>query len=118
MVIMQGGTHTGNEKNGFMLYETFEHEADIGIRGFGATIPEAFEHAAQALYSVMVTMETIEIKEERSVSVSASDIEQLFVGCGNFAANWAVDLRCGFDRFNRANLIAFADRIAYAHIEL
>ena len=60
-------------------FETFEHEADIGIRGFGATIPEAFEHAAQALYSVMVTIETIEIKEERSVSVSASDIEQLFV---------------------------------------
>ena len=29
-------------------YETFEHQADIGIRGFGATMEEAFANAATA----------------------------------------------------------------------
>lgn len=60
-------------------YETFEHEADIGIRGFGLTIEEAFENAAIALYSVMVTVGSIELHDERAFSVTAPDLELLFV---------------------------------------
>jgi len=60
-------------------YETFEHEADIGIRGFGGTIAEAFESAASALYSVMVTIDRVRPKEKRVVTVSAPDRELLFV---------------------------------------
>ncbi len=60
-------------------YETFEHEADIGIRGFGGTIAEAFENAALALYSVMVNVQAIEPKEKRSVTVSAPDRELLLI---------------------------------------
>ena len=62
-----------------MNYETFEHEADIGIRGFGGTIAEAFENAALAMYSVMVNVQTIEHKEKRSVAVSAPDRELLLI---------------------------------------
>lgn len=60
-------------------YETFEHEADIGIRGFGDSMAAAFENAALALYSVMVNVQAIAPKEKRSVTVSAPDSEILLV---------------------------------------
>jgi SHS2 domain-containing protein len=60
-------------------YETFEHEADIGIRGFGKTEAEAFENAAVALFSVMVNVHAVEASEKRSVTVSAPDHELLLV---------------------------------------
>ena len=60
-------------------YETFEHESDIGIRGFGQTIEEAFEHAAIALYSVMVDVRSIKLNDMRTISVTAPDHELLLV---------------------------------------
>jgi SHS2 domain-containing protein len=60
-------------------YETFEHEADVGIRGFGGSPEEAFQNAAVALYSVMVNIHTVEPKEERTVTVTAPDRELLLV---------------------------------------
>ena len=62
-----------------MDYETFEHGADIGIRGFGQTMAEAFENTAIALYSVMVNIPAVEASEKRSVTVSAPDNELLLV---------------------------------------
>ncbi|NTW59088.1 MAG: archease [Nitrospirae bacterium] len=69
-------------RKGYLLtvqYETFEHEADIGIRGFGTTLEEAFANAAAALYSVMVDITRVDRKEFRGVNVSADDQEQLLV---------------------------------------
>ncbi len=60
-------------------FETFDHEADIGIRGFGSCMEEAFENAAAAMYSVMVNIERISPAEMRGLSVSASDHELLLV---------------------------------------
>lgn len=60
-------------------YETFEHEADIGVRGLGNTLEEAFENAAIALFSVMVQVGYVEQKHMRTISVSAPDREMLFV---------------------------------------
>jgi SHS2 domain-containing protein len=60
-------------------YETFEHGADIGIRGFGRTMAEAFENTAIALYSVMVNIPAVEASEKRSVTVSAPDNELLLI---------------------------------------
>ena len=60
-------------------YETFEHEADIGIRGFGSSVEEAFENTAAAMYSVMVNIDRISPTEKRGLSVSAPDIELLLV---------------------------------------
>ena len=59
--------------------ETFEHESDIGIRGFGTTMNEAFANAAAALFSVMVTTETVEPKDKRIIAVSAPDEELLLI---------------------------------------
>jgi len=60
-------------------YETFEHEADIGIRGFGDNLEEAFTHAAVALYSVIVNIDAIEPREKRIITVSAPDNELLLI---------------------------------------
>jgi len=75
MIRGRGDTGTGGQNP----YETFEHEADIGIRGFGSTPEEAFVSAAAALYSVMVDISRVEQKEFRGVNVSADDREQLLV---------------------------------------
>ncbi|HXY53977.1 MAG TPA: archease [Nitrospirota bacterium] len=60
-------------------FETFEHEADIGIRGFGNSMEEAFENAAVAMYSVMVNIDAVYPREKRTFSVSAADRELLLV---------------------------------------
>ncbi len=74
-----GPGNDGNDGTSSIQYETFEHEADIGIRGFGTTQEEAIANAAAALYSVMVDITCVEHKEFRGVNVSADDREQLLV---------------------------------------
>lgn len=60
-------------------YETFEHEADIGIRGYGETMEEAFAHAAAAMYSVMVDIDRVRPNEKKTVTATAPDHELLLV---------------------------------------
>lgn len=62
-----------------LRYETFEHEADIGIRGFGNSIEESFEGAAMAMYSVIVNIDAIKPQEQKNVTASAPDRELLLV---------------------------------------
>ena len=59
-------------------WEHFPHDADVGVRGFGATAAEAFEQAAQALTAVVTHVE-IEPKIRVEVSCEAPDLELLFV---------------------------------------
>ena len=87
---------------GYLLtirYETFEHEADIGIRGFGTTLEEAFANAAAALYSVMVDITRVDQKEFRGVNVSADDQEQLLVEWLNALLAVSDIERLAFSRF-------------------
>jgi SHS2 domain-containing protein len=62
-----------------VTFETFEHEADIGIRGFGRTLEEAFGNAAIALYSVIIKIDAVIPSEKRTVAVTAPDREFLFI---------------------------------------
>jgi SHS2 domain-containing protein len=59
-------------------WEHFPHEADVGVRGFGATAAAAFEQAANALTAV-VTQADVAPKIRVEVSCEAPDIELLFV---------------------------------------
>ncbi len=81
------------------LYETFEHEADIGVRGYGSSIEAAFENAAQALYSVIVNVQSVRQKEKRTVSVSAADPELLLVEWLNALLSLSDIERIVFSRF-------------------
>lgn len=60
-------------------WEHFQHVADIGVRGFGRTLAEAFEQAALAMTAVMV--EPSEVRPARSIDVmvAAEDEEMLLV---------------------------------------
>ena len=59
-------------------WEHFPHDADVGIRGRGATLAEAFEQAALALTGIVTDTE---IAAETAVDVTceAPDVEMLLV---------------------------------------
>jgi tRNA nucleotidyltransferase (CCA-adding enzyme) len=59
-------------------WEHFPHDADVGVRGFGATAAEAFEQAALALTAV-VTRTEVDPKIQVELSCEAPDLELLFV---------------------------------------
>ena len=58
-------------------WEHFEHQADMGIRGWGRTLDEAFGQAARALVAVSVDIATVAPRESVRVSCQASDREML-----------------------------------------
>ncbi|PIQ95767.1 MAG: archease [Nitrospinae bacterium CG11_big_fil_rev_8_21_14_0_20_56_8] len=60
-------------------WEHFHHEADMGIRGRGATLEAAFEAAACALTAVLTDLERVEDREEVSLVCEGEDVEILFV---------------------------------------
>ena len=59
-------------------WEHYEHGADIGVRGFGATKASAFEQAALALTAVLVDPGAVEAHERVSLACEAPDDELLF----------------------------------------
>jgi SHS2 domain-containing protein len=59
-------------------WEHFPHDADVGVRGFGASATEAFEQAAHALTAV-VTHAKVEPKVIVEVNCEAPELELLFV---------------------------------------
>lgn len=59
-------------------WEHFPHDADVGVRGFGATPAQAFEQAALALTAV-VTRAQVEPVSPVEVKCDAPDVELLFV---------------------------------------
>jgi SHS2 domain-containing protein len=59
-------------------WEHYEHGADIGVRGFGASVAEAFEHAALALTAVITDIAAVQAKECVAIECSAPDLELLF----------------------------------------
>jgi SHS2 domain-containing protein len=59
-------------------WEHFPHDADVGVRGFGATVADAFEQAAQALTAVVTQAEVLE-DATVAVTCEAPDLELLFV---------------------------------------
>lgn len=61
------------------MYETFEHKADIGVKGIGDNVEEAFQEAAKALFSVEVSVLTVEKKTKIKVRCDAANLEELLV---------------------------------------
>ncbi len=60
-------------------WEHFEHEADMGVRGWGPTKEQAFEQAACALTAVVTDLATVEPKQSVTFECQAPDDELLFV---------------------------------------
>ena len=58
-------------------WEHYEHAADIGVRGFGASKSEAFEQAALALIGVVLDPALVESHERIAIQCEAPDDEFL-----------------------------------------
>lgn len=61
------------------MFETFEHKADIGVRGKGSSIEKAFSEAAKALFSVEVDLKFVKANKKIKIECSAINLEELFV---------------------------------------
>lgn len=81
-------------------WEHYEHGADIGVRGFGATKAEAFEQAGLALIAVVADLRTIGEFERVSLDCEAADDERLLAAWLNALAYQMAARRLLFRRFN------------------
>jgi len=86
--ILKPGTH-----------EYFEHDADIGVVGRGATLEESFEAAARATFAVMCDLDAV--RPERSVTLDfeEADIELALVRWLNLLLGLAHEQGLVFSRF-------------------
>ena len=60
-------------------WEHYSHTADMGIRGFGESIEEAFANAAVALVAVNADPEKIQQNTKVQITCHEDDIELLFI---------------------------------------
>ncbi len=61
-------------------WQTFDHVADIGIRGMGQSIEEAFENGACALFSLVVDdLSKISPVRKKKIACASFDLTGLFV---------------------------------------
>jgi tRNA nucleotidyltransferase (CCA-adding enzyme) len=80
-------------------WEHFPHEADMGVRGAGATKEEAFEAAAVALTAVITDPRDVAPLEEVIVECEAPDDELLFTEWLNALIYQMSTRRMLFSRF-------------------
>jgi SHS2 domain-containing protein len=60
-------------------WEHFPHEADMGVRGMGATLEQAFAQAALALTAVVTDPASVVPSTMIQLACEAPDVELLFV---------------------------------------
>lgn len=82
-------------------WESFPHDADVGICGYGRTVAEAFEQAACALTAV-VTRAEVKPLEKVDVACEAPELELLFVEWLNAIIYEMAVRRMLFSRFSAA----------------
>lgn len=80
-------------------WEHFDHQADIGIRGVGRTLEEAFEQAALAVTAVIANPAAVRSEEEIEVTCRATDRELLLVDWLNALLCEMAARRMLFSRF-------------------
>ncbi|MCX8158582.1 MAG: archease [Candidatus Diapherotrites archaeon] len=61
------------------MFELFEHKADMGIRGIGKNIEEAFSEAAMAMLTIMYETKKIKPKKKIVVETYADSLDNLLV---------------------------------------
>lgn len=81
-------------------WEHFRHGADIGVRGFGPTLAEAFRQAALALTAVMTEPERVESEQAVRIECDNSDPEYLLVDWLNALVYEMATRRVLFGRFD------------------
>jgi SHS2 domain-containing protein len=84
-------------------HEHFEHGADVGVRGRGATPEEAFAGAAEALFSLLCE-DTAKVRREieEAIDSSSRTLEDLLVAYLNELISLADARGLVFGRFENA----------------
>jgi SHS2 domain-containing protein len=80
-------------------WEHYEHGADIGVRGFGASKAEAFEQAALALTAVITDPAAVQQRERVALACEAPDDELLLAEWLNALVYEMATRRMLFSRF-------------------
>jgi SHS2 domain-containing protein len=62
-----------------LSWETFEHEADVGLIVRGANGPELFAAAGLALFELVCRLDAVEERERYELAAEASGVEALLV---------------------------------------
>ena len=70
------------QKNGFRI---LDHTADIGLEARGADLAELFANAARGMFSIVVSLETVQPTEQFPLELTADTLEDLLV-------NWLSEL--------------------------
>jgi SHS2 domain-containing protein len=60
-------------------YELIEHTADVGVKAYGKTVAEAFEHAAEGMFDIITDESMINPVGQYDIQLEAPDLEQLLV---------------------------------------
>ena len=58
-------------------YEFLEHTADVAFRACGKDVDELFEHAAEALESVMICLDDVAYESSRVITLTSGSFEDL-----------------------------------------
>lgn len=84
------------------MWEHFHHVADVGIRGIGPTVEEAFAQGAMALMAVMCDVSTVRDPQCVPIQCRAEEMDSLFADWIN-ALIYEMDVRkMVFSRFEAA----------------
>jgi SHS2 domain-containing protein len=102
-------------------WQHFPHGADIGVRGVGATLEEAFAQAATALTAVITDPAQVQPVEAVTIRCQAPDVETLLVDWLNALVLEMATRDMLFSRFEvhihgtRLDAVALGDAVAVAH---
>ena len=77
----------------------FEHDADFGVAGRGATIEEAFVAAAEATFGIMIDVAAVRPVETVPIEFEEPDVELAFVTWLNALLGHARDRGLALGRF-------------------
>jgi tRNA nucleotidyltransferase (CCA-adding enzyme) len=83
-------------------WEHFHHDADIGVRGVGHTLAEAFEQAALAMTAVILEPDAVVERKSIELELSATDNELLLTEWLNALIYEMATRRMLFGRFEVA----------------
>lgn len=78
----------------------FPHEADVGVRGEGATMAEAFEQAALAVTAAVTDPQAVSLREPVEIACGAEDPEVLLADWLNAVVYEMATRRMLFGRFD------------------
>lgn len=79
--------------------EYFEHDADIGVVGRGATLEESFEAAARATFAVMSELDAVRPVDAVNLEFEEADIELALVRWLNLLLALSHERGLMFSRF-------------------